>query len=229
MFVHLQGSVNLVMSRESHKTVAWADRPGDSCAVRSAARSAHQAERAMVALTLLLAGLAVVAALYAGKLWTYVRAAWMLRAFPGPPPASLLAGHVPLLNRPDTPAHRVVKQLSEQYRGIFRLRLLWRQACAPRQTASGGGRGWRARAQLPGLVPNFLRTQQVLSLHWEGPPLLTVARQLLTPAVVCAAGHLHHRPVSAARGVCCGAGGLHREASHAAHPAQGEDNGAERV
>ena len=128
----------------------------------------------MVAVTILLAGLAVLAALYSGKLWTYVRAARMLRAFPGPPPASLLAGHVPLLNRPDAPAHRVVKQLSEQYRGIFRLRLLWRQACGPRRAACGGGRGWRARAQLPGLVSQLPADAACVETALGGPPHLAM-------------------------------------------------------
>ncbi|KAK9835968.1 hypothetical protein WJX81_002349 [Elliptochloris bilobata] len=52
----------------------------------------------------------------------------MLRGFPGPGTVSVVSGHVPLLNDPKRPPHVLVKALSEQYRGIFRLRLFWRQA-----------------------------------------------------------------------------------------------------
>lgn len=81
----------------------------------------------MLVLTFALACASVAAALSAQRVWDYVRAAWMLRRFPGPAPVSLVSGHVPLLNDAKRPPHAVVKELSEQYRGIFRLRLFWRQ------------------------------------------------------------------------------------------------------
>ena len=80
----------------------------------------------MLVLTIALACLSVLAALNLQKLVTYVRAAVMLSGFPGPAPVSL-SGHVPLLNDLKLPPHRVIKKLGEQYKGIFRLRLAWRQ------------------------------------------------------------------------------------------------------
>ena len=81
----------------------------------------------MMITTFALACASILAALSAQRVWNFVRAAWMLRRFPGPAPVSLVSGHVPLLNDAKRPPHVVVKALSEQYRGIFRLRLLWRQ------------------------------------------------------------------------------------------------------
>ena len=81
----------------------------------------------MLVLTFALACASILAALSAQRVWEYVRAAWMLRRFPGPAPVSLVSGHVPLLNDAKRPPHAVVKELSEQHRGIFRLRLFWRQ------------------------------------------------------------------------------------------------------
>lgn len=74
-----------------------------------------------------LTGLSVLAALSLHQVWDCCRAAWMLRSFPGPPLASLISGHVALLNDPKCHAFRVEERLSERYQGLFRLRLFWRQ------------------------------------------------------------------------------------------------------
>lgn len=84
----------------------------------------------MLLLTSAVACLSVLLALRLQKVWEYVRCAWMLRGFPGPPPVSLIAGHVALLNSPERPPHRTAEALSQQFGGIFRLRLYWRQALA---------------------------------------------------------------------------------------------------
>ena len=84
----------------------------------------------MLLLTAAVACLSVLFALCLHKVWEYVRCAWQLRGFPGPPPFSLISGHVGLLNSPERPPHRTAEALSQQYGGIFRLRLYWRQVLA---------------------------------------------------------------------------------------------------
>ena len=81
----------------------------------------------MLLLTSAVACLSVLVALCLKSVWEYARCAWMLRGFPGPPPVSLVSGHVALLNSPERPPHRTAEALSRQYGGIFRLRLYWRQ------------------------------------------------------------------------------------------------------
>ena len=81
----------------------------------------------MLLFTCALACLSVLAASCLQRVWEYARSAWMLRGFPGPPPVSLISGHVALLNSLERPPHRTAEALSRQYGGIFRLRLYWRQ------------------------------------------------------------------------------------------------------
>ena len=84
----------------------------------------------MLLLTATVACLSVLVALRLQRVWDYVRCAWMLRGFPGPAPVSFISGHVALLNSPERPPHRTAEALSQQYGGVFRLRLWWRQVWA---------------------------------------------------------------------------------------------------
>ena len=81
----------------------------------------------MLLFTAVLACLCISGALCLQRVWQYVRCAWMLRGFPGPPPVSLMAGHVALLNSLERQPHRTAEALCRRYGGIFRLRLYWRQ------------------------------------------------------------------------------------------------------